>query len=189
MGVVRWNIKASAIDDFDRSKQYTPYTGPIPPDAVYVFLIKKMQYVPGTRDKLDQLRVGMELVPRKGMGEGKYKGYFVMNFIPVADNTGFRYVPLCDALGVSGTDFTERMRVDREGNVQRIGQWRNTGEQEILAQIVTGYDEKGEPRKEVKWMGPLQEPDEDDEEYDSDDEEYAEDGDEDEDYDDYEVPF
>jgi hypothetical protein len=178
MGVVRWNIQASDIDDFDRSKQIKPYTGPIPPSrAVYLFRIKTMKYAAATRDKLEQLRVGLELVPRRGMDEKKYAGYFMMMFIPVAPNTGFRYVPLCDAIGVNGRDFTERMHVDRDGNVQRIGKWRHDGKQEVLAQLVDGSDEKGNYRQEV---GTIMSPDEadyddDSDEFDGDDEEFEDD--------------
>lgn len=181
MGIVRWNISANDIDDFDRSKQFKPYAGPVPPNnTVFLWRIKKMQYVPATRDKLEQLRVGLELVPRKGFDESRYAGYFIMNFIPVAPNTGFRYVPLCDALGISGRDFTERMRADKEGNILRIGKWQNDGQQLILAKFTDWMDNKGNPRKEVDWMGPIEDDYEDDYEDDDnlDDDEYADDDDE-----------
>lgn len=187
MGIVRWNINAADIDNFDRSKQIKPYAGPLPPAAVYLWRIKVLKFVDGTKEKLQQLRVGLELVPRKGMNESKYAGYFVMAFIPVGSNTNFRYVPFCDAIGVSGTDFTKRMRADSEGNVQRIGRWTHDGEQEVLAQLIDGSDERGNPRKEVNdrtIMSPDaydgQDDDEDEEGYDEDEdeEEYADDEDE-----------
>lgn len=188
MGIVRWDIQATDIDGFDRSKQIKPYAGPIPPNGMYLWRIKVLKFVAGTRDKLQQLRIGLELVPRKGMGENKYAGYFIMVFIPVGSNTNFRYVPFCDAIGVSGTDFTRRTRADNDGNIQRIGKWSHDGEQMILAQLVDGSDERGNPRKEINdrtMMNPDEyenqedenEDEDDDREY-GDEEEYADDEDE-----------
>lgn len=169
---VRWGISASAIDDFDRSSQFTPYRGPIPPNGVYEGLIKRLQFVAGTRGKLPQLRIGIELVPREGSDEEKrYAGYFLMKFIAVSDKTAFAYAPFCDAIGVSGDDFENNTITDADGNIKKIGRWRNTGEEYIAYQIKDGSDQDGNTRKEVGWVGPIDEEgyDDEDEEYDDDD--------------------
>lgn len=165
---VRWGISSGDIDDFDRSSQYAPYTGPIPPNGVYEWLVKVLKYIPGTRDKHPQLRIGLELVPREDRkDERQYSGYFAMAFLPITDKTAFRYVPFLDALGVSGKEFTERTVTDEDGNIKKIGQWRNDGKEIIAAQLADGQDQNGAPRKELAWFGPVAEIDDDEEdEYD-----------------------
>lgn len=155
-----WGIDSGVIDDFDRDSQFTPYAGPTPPDGVYRFTIKTVKFAAGTKRKLAQLRPGLELNPR-GAEEKKYKGYFIMGFLPVGEQTAFRYVPFLDAIGVTGTDFAKRTVIDEDQNIVKIGKWRNNGETDILAQIRTGTDQDGNPRKEIAWMGAY-DPDEED---------------------------
>lgn len=176
MPKANWGINSSDVDDFDRDSQYKPYTGPIPPNAVYVWEIKVLKFIARTRGKNPQLRVGLELVPREGMDEDQYEGYFKMAFLPVTDRTAFRYVPFLDAIGVTGREFKDRTITDEEGNIKKIGKWRNTGDELIFAELKDDTDENGKPKKEIGWMGPYEEDeyDEDDEDED-DDEEYADD--------------
>lgn len=182
MPKVSWGVGAADIDNFDRDSQYAPYDGPIPPNGVYQFLVKVLKHTAGTREKNPQLRVGLELVPRNGRkDERKLKGYFIMAFLPVTGKTAFRYVPFLDAIGVSGREFERGTITDEEGNVKKIGRWRNTGEEIIKAELRDSVDQNGAPRKEIGWMGAFDadEPDaaeEDEEGYESDDEE-DEDGD------------
>lgn len=178
MPKANWGIRASTVDQFDRSSQYTPYTGPIPPNGVYQWHLKKLTYVAATREKLPQLRVGLELDPRN-KAEERYGGYWLMAFLNIGENNEFTYVPFLDAIGVTGSDFIDRTITDQEGNVKKIGPWRNTGEEYILAQVKDGRDKDGKPRKEIGWFGPLPEETDDDEE-ELDEEEYDEDD---------EVPF
>lgn len=172
MPKVDWKIDSSVVDEFDRDGQFTPYKGPIPPmPAVYQWLIKKVQYIAGTKTKFPQLRVGLELVPRD-RSEKPFAGYFIMLFLPIMEKTAFRYVPFLDALGVDGDDFTNRTKTDEEGNIKRIGSWRNTGETEVLAQLRSGVDKDNNSRPEVGWVGPLdadEDSDDDDDEGDEDD--------------------
>jgi hypothetical protein len=182
----RWGVTSRDVDSFDRDNQYAPYTGPTPGNGVYQFKIKLAKYIPGSREKFPSLRVGLELVPRSGAerDEKRCKGYFIMAFLPVAEKTAFRYVPFLDAIGVSGADFENRTIVDEEGNIQRIGGWRQDGKTLILAQLADGQDQHNNPRKEITWFGPLSDsgPD-DDGEFDDSDLDYADDVDEDEDAD------
>ncbi|HEY6020273.1 MAG TPA: hypothetical protein VIY48_10325 [Candidatus Paceibacterota bacterium] len=177
---VNWGVEASDVDSFDRESQYTPYSGPIPPNAVYQWKVKVAKFIAGTRDKFPQLRIGLELAPRAEYDEKRYKGYFIMAFIPVSDKTAFRYVPFLDALGVSGSDFTRKTLTDEEGNIKRIGAWKHDGNTLILAEKRDGQDGNGNSRPEVGWIGPVDESDvdtEDDEDFDVDmdeEEEYEE---------------
>lgn len=148
---VQWGVSASDVDDFDRDSQFKPYAGPIPPgNTVYAWRIKVLKNVAGDRKKNPQLRVGLELVPRQGFGESKYAGYFVMDFIPIMSSTAFRYVPLLDALGVSGREFEASTINDKEGNIKKIGRWVNDGETVVIAMLSDGEDQNGEPRKEIR---------------------------------------
>lgn len=178
MPKVRWGISASDIDDFDREQQYQPYTGPVPPHGVYAWRVKVLKYAAGDGAKLPQLRVGLELAPRKGFSEAKFNRYFVMAFLPISERTNFRYVPFLDALGVTGKDFENRTIADEDGNITRIGKWSNDGSTIVLAQTAPGTDQNGNPKAQpdVNWFGAYDE-DEIDEE-DSDDFEDDEDANE-----------
>lgn len=173
MPTANWGISASDVDDFDRDSQYKPYSGPIPPNGTYAWLVKVLKMVKGAQGKFPQLRIGLELIPREDRPEeDDYEGYFVMNFVPISPQTAFRYAPFCDAIGVTGREFTDRTKYDREGNVRTIGKWRNTGDKIILAELKDGEDAKGASRKEIGYMGPFETDDEDEEDY---DDEYADD--------------
>jgi hypothetical protein len=175
-----WGISRDDFENFDREKQFKPYTGPVPPSGqVFQWLLKKLQYFPGTREKNPQLRIGLELNPRR-KEEKKYAGFFVMTFRAITPKTQFLYVPLCDALGVTATDFTDRTRVNEEGDVLAIGRWRNKGDQLLMAQLKDSEDEKGNPRKDIGWIGPVEDDELDDDELDEeiDEDDYIDDEDE-----------
>lgn len=167
MPKVRWGINAREVDNFDRESQFKPYDGPIPSNGVYQFAVKVLKYVAGTREKLPQLRIGLELVAREGRkDERRYSGYFIMIFPPVSDKTAFRYVPFLDAIDVTVAEFADRTNTDTDGNIKSIGKWRNDGKELILAELRDGTDQNGNPRKEIGWMGALTDADEYDEDYD-----------------------
>lgn len=184
MPKVNWGVRAADIDNFDRDSQYAPYDGPVPPNGVYQWKVKVLKSVAGTREKNPQLRVGLELVPRKAdPSEKRMKGYFIMAFLPIMDKTQFRYVPFLDALGVSGREFERGTITDEEGNVKKIGRWRNGGDTLIKAELKDGTDQSGNPRKDIGWMGALTDEPDDDEDFDEDDEQ------DDADYDDEDEEF
>jgi hypothetical protein len=145
-----WGISRSVIDDFDRSKQYAPYTGPEPRNGVYQWKVKVLKTAPATRDKHPQLRIGLELVPRN-KEEKRYAGYFLMLFRSITPDgrNDFTWVPFIDALGVTSTDFTNRTITDNDGNVQKIGKWTNRQDALILAQLKDDSDQQGNARKEI----------------------------------------
>jgi hypothetical protein len=164
-----WGIDSSDVDEFDRDSQFVPYDGPTPPNGMYWWNINVLKYAARTKDKLPQLRVGLELVGRDNRPDDEpYIGYFITAFLPVSDKTAFRYVPLLDALGVSGREFKERTIVDDNSNITRIGNWRNSGEQLIAAQLKDGQDANGNSRKEIGVFAAIKE-DEDSEDYADDD--------------------
>lgn len=179
MPKVNWGVKSADVDDFDRDSQYVPYSGPIPPDGMYLWCIKVLQSVAGTRDKHPQLRVGLEFVPREGYdGEERFvdsrgQGYWIMAFLTITDKTSWRYVPFLDAIGVNGAEFTRGTLTDEEGNVKKIGRWKHTGEELIMAQLKMGTDQNGDPKKEIGVFAPapddVYEDSEDEEEYDLED--------------------
>ena len=167
MPKANWGVSSSDVDNFDRNSQYQPYDGLIPPNGVYEWNIKVLKFAAATKEKLPQLRVGLELSPREGRDEDKYEGYFKMAFLNVSDKTAFVYVPFLDAIGVTGREFTERTITDEEGNVKKIGRWRNTGEEYIRAELTTNeYDTKD--GKGIGWIGPIND-DDDGEDLDDDD--------------------
>lgn len=171
-----WEVTTTDVRNFDRSKQFTPYRGPLPPaGAVYQWQVKRAIFAAGTDEKVPQLRLGLELVPTS-KEERRYKGYYVMTFRTVTANSQFVYVPFLDAIGVSENDFVNKTQIDSEGNIQRIGNWRNKGDQMILGQLIDSDNGKGGTRRDIRWIGPLDDPDNEDDEDDEDD--YIDDEDE-----------
>lgn len=154
---VQWSgLGADDVDGFDRDSQIKPYAGPVPPDGMYLWAIKVLQHREGDRKKNPQLRVGLELVPRAGTDykhERKYKGYFTMDFIPMADNTAFRYVPLLDVLGVTGKDLINNTITDEDGNIKKIGSYRHDGRTLVLAQLVQELDQNGNAKAQKNIRG------------------------------------
>lgn len=180
---VNWGISANAVDKFDREAQFKPYLGKVPVNGAYVWRLYRLQFAAGTADKYPQLRIGLELQPQS-KAEDKYKGYRLMTFRSVADHTPFAYVPFLDAIGVSANDFTSRTKADSEGNIQRIGNWRNDDKQLLVAVLKDDKDQDGKPRKDIGYIGSADElADEGDDEPDDDDfdddEEYADDDEDD----------
>lgn len=186
-----WGISSRDVENFDRDAQFKPYTGPLPGNGVYRWQVKKLSFIAETGDKLPQLRIGLALVPR-GQAEKKYAGYFVTVFCPVSAKTAFRYVPFLDAIGVTGREFERGTVTDEEGDIKKIGKWRNTGEELILGMLKDNTNDRtGNYPKEIGWVGenvdtPADETDEElddyDAEEDSEDDEYEDDGDEDDDF-------
>lgn len=188
---VDWGVSAKDVDNYDRESQYKPYDGPLPPSGVYQWTVKSLKHVSGTREKNPQLRIGLELTPRKGRkDEKKYAGFFVMVFAPITDKTAFRYVPFLDAFGVTGREFERATITDEEGNIKKIGKWRNTGDVMILGQLRDNTGEQADKYpKDIGWVGALTDDEPEDEEEDElddddefDDDEYADDDDEDDDF-------
>lgn len=180
---VDWGISTKDAQNFDREKQFAPYRGKQPPNAVYTWRITQLKFSAGTGEKYPQLRIGLELVPQDS-SEKPFKGFRILEFRSVASHTPFAYVPFMDAIGVTEHDFVNKTISDSEGNIQRIGTWKNTGDVEILGQLKDGKDQHNNPRKEIGWIGPLDElDDEGDDE--PDDDEYADDDEDESDGEDY----
>lgn len=180
MPKANWGISASDVDEFDRDTIYAPYTGPTPVNGVYEWHIKVLKFIGKTGDKVPQLRVGLALAPRSDRKEElKYEDYFIMAFLYVTDKSAWKYVPFLDAIGVTGTEFVNSTVTDEEGNVKKIGKWRNTGEEFILAELKDGEDQNGNSRKEIGWMGPIVDDEEtaDDDDEDNEDDYFSEDED------------
>lgn len=171
-----WGISTADARNFDREKQYKPYTGPKPsPRTVFQWQITVCKFFPKTRSKNAQLRLGLKVVPRNS-DEKRFKDFFVMTFRSVTPKTQFTYIPFLDAIGASESDFVNKTLVDEEGNIKRIGAWRNDGKQLVMAEYVLSEDQSGNPRDDVGWIGELEEASEDDEE-DYEDDEYIDDDD------------
>jgi hypothetical protein len=153
MPKANWGISSKTVDGYDRESQYKPYDGPLPINGVYRWKVKKAQFIAPTGTKKPQLRAGLELIPRS-KDEKKYAGYYIMLFMPVAENTAFRYVPFLDAIGVTGREFEQGTITDEEGNIRKIGRWRNDGTTTVKGELKDETDQDGNTRKTIGWMGP-----------------------------------
>src|SRR3982750_832167 len=152
---VNWNVGREVIDDFDREAQFAPYKGKTPPNAVYMFKLKNFRYAAGTREKNPRLSAGLELVPRTEE-EKTYRGYYITKFMAIAETNAFQWVPMLDALGVTSVEFLKGTICDEEGNIRKIGNWRMDGKTMVLGQLADTTDQHGLPRKEIKWVGAVE---------------------------------
>lgn len=163
MGKVKWGggISQGALDEVDTSRQFTPYDGPTPPAGVYRFKIKVLKQTSSSNNN-PQLQIGLELEPRADIPEQKrYKGYFMMDFIPVMDSTAWRLRPFLDAIGVTSKEFVNGTVADEDQNITKIG--RTVPKGLLLAcSIRNGQDQKGNPRMEVAQYIPVADGDDQD---------------------------
>lgn len=165
-----WGLSQGVVENFDRGKVFAPYKGQTPPTgAVYAWALKSLKLVSGTKDKLPQLRAGLEIYPRSAE-ERRYKGFYRSTFSPVADHTAFRYVPFLDALGITEREFRRGTIHDSEGNIKSIGRWKfEPGKTILLAQLIDEIDQNNKSRASIRdtWF----------EAYDPANDEYADDDD------------
>ena len=156
MGKVKWGggISQDAIDEVDTSKQFTPYDGPTPPNGVYRFVVKVLRKASSNAGN-PQLQIGLELVPRSDRPDQKpFKGYFMMDFIPVMDSTAWRLRPFLDAIGVTSKEFVNGTMTDEDDNITKIGKKVVKGTL-VAVSIKDGQDQKGNSRKEVGQYIPV----------------------------------
>lgn len=164
MPKVNWGIPAGTVDDWDRSTQYTPYDGPIPPNGVYLWLINRLIFVAPTEDKFPQLRIGLQLQART-KEEKRYQGYPLLLFRSISDRNPMFWVPFLDAIGVSENEFRQRTIADQDGNIKKIGAWGNDGKQTIKG-LLKDDNRDGQTRKDIGWMGAADEKSDDEEDED-----------------------
>jgi len=177
---VDWGLSKGVIDDYDRESGYKPYTGKLPDNGVYQWQLTRLVYVSGTKQKNPQLRATFRLVARD-KAEKKFSGYTNGKLMVIADSTPFQYVPFLDAIGVTDREFRTRTITDEDGNVKKIGSWKNDGEQIFLGQLQDNRGDNADKYpKEIGWVGPIEEEADGDEEFDEEDDSDDEDSDYDE---------
>lgn len=178
MPKAQWGVSARDVGNFDRENAYKPYQGPQPLNGVYKFRVAKAVYAASDGESNAQLRLTLVLVPRNKQ-ENKYNGYVITSFMPIADNTQFRYVPFLMAIGASDADFVNRTITDNEGVIKSIGKWKSDGKTEVAARLVDNDYEGARNPKQIDWVGELEDTPVDDDE-DEEEEEYEDETEEDE---------
>lgn len=153
MPIADWNLSQGVIRDFDReeAKRYAPYTGPKPSNGVYKFKVVKdqMRMQAGDEETHPRWSAMLVLVPRT-KEEKRYDGYRCFFSANITDENPGWFVPMLDVLGVSDQEFRRKTRITEEGIVKSIGNWRNDGTQELLAEIRHNGDYTN-----VRWVGPV----------------------------------
>lgn len=158
-----WGSGADSVSREDlenaQGSRFKRYDGPAVPDGIYAFKINQLRKGQ-SRNKKDQLIIGLELVPRQGRPEQQpYKGFYITDYIPVLASTADRLRPFLDAIGVSVGDFMDRMVDDGKANRQgskgilKFGKWVfEPGKVYVLAEVITGSYE-GKSRREIAFGG------------------------------------
>lgn len=177
MPKVKWggDLTTDAIDSVEQ-RERKDYEGKVPPKGTYRF---KLRY-----SKKDVSGQGnpklVSLLVLDGSWKKEHKQYDGCPFwdhMPVTGKTAFRVRAYCDALNIPSKDFMERMVVDEEGYVQKIGKLKVADEDLLVYLQVTKEDdpEYGERLIFGKRGGWLPFREDDDEEQDGDGDDDADD--------------
>lgn len=192
MPKVKWedDLDTETIDN--AGSEYEVYNGKIPPSGIYRFKLRWSKK--GLSEKKKPKLLSMLVIDGSYKAEHKqYDGCPFWDHMPVQKSTAFRVKAFCDALNVTSAEFLNKMVVDDEGYVQKIGKLK-VADQDLLvflkvsrraADEEQGFEERLEFGKRGGYL-PYKEEEEDeaDETADAD-----EDSDSDSDEDDDDTPF
>ncbi len=180
MPKVKWggDLDQAAIDEAENRGGET-YSGEIPPTGTYRF---KLRFSKRDKSKEGNPKL-LSLLVLDGSWKkehAKYDGCPLWDHMPVSKKTAFRVRAYCDALNVTSADFMNKMVVDDEGNVQKIGKLTIADEDRLVVVNVKrdSNDEYGERLILARGGGYLPFKDEDEDE-DEDDKDETEDEDDD----------
>jgi hypothetical protein len=139
---VTWGIDEDTIGSAE-SFDTEPYDGPeLPHRGVFNFAVRRAELQTSSNDNP---MIRFLLVADDSRAEKKaYKGAPVWTRLVVTDNTAFRVRALCDALGVSYKDFTDRTVVDGEDNIVSIGKVKFNGKTPVHLKAQVGIQQGGQ---------------------------------------------
>jgi hypothetical protein len=113
-------LTAGDIDNAERSQQYAPYDGPIPPSGLYRFVIKFIKKGESQSGN-PKAQILLELDGSWKPKHKQYDGCPLWDNMPVMKSTGWRVAAFCDAIGATSKDFLSGMIVDEDKKVTKIG--------------------------------------------------------------------
>lgn len=110
------------IDDIESAEGNSGgYTGEVPPAGLYRFEVAQMKQATsgaGNDKVVVLLKLDGSWKPEK---HSKFNGCPVFDHLPVTKSAAWRVKALCDALGVTASDFIRNVVVDEEGVITKIG--------------------------------------------------------------------
>lgn len=171
MPKVKWggDLDQDAIDSAER-REGGDYTGDIPPKGVYRFKLrfsKKDKAKDSGNPKLTSLLV----LDGSWKPEHKqYDGCPLWDHMPVTKKTAFRVRAYCDALNITSADFINKMVIDDEGNVQKIGKLK-IADEDLLVLVSVKPEKNPEYGDRLQLAGgylPFKDEDDDDDDSDGD---------------------
>lgn len=171
MPKVKWggDLTPDAINEAER-REGGEYMGDTPPKGVYRFKLRfsKKGKADSGNPKLTTLLV---LDGSWKPEHRKYDGCPVWDHMPVTAKTAWRVRAYCDALNITSTEFMEKMVIDDEGNVQKIGKLKIADEDRlVLVSVKPQKDEQyGERLVLANGYLPFKEDDDEDSDDDTDD--------------------
>ena len=123
MPTADWGLDRQSYRAIDRFRsEFEPYDGPPPPNAVYLWQVKRIKYTRPQNGTYPQLVIDLVLEPRR-THEQEYAGYFIRVYRSITPRSVPFYAPFLQAIGVSASDFGTRTVYNRDtGDIQRIGQ-------------------------------------------------------------------
>lgn len=148
-------LTAADIDNVDTSNNFKPYTGSIPGSGVYRFVLRRIKKgISSTNNPKALIILALDGTWRKE--HAAFEACPLFDHMPVMKSTAFRVRAFCDAMGISSSDFMNRMIVDDDGRVTKIGKLELTGEELVYVNVVRekGNEEHG-PRLTLNGTGYL----------------------------------
>ena len=172
MPKVKWggDLDANAIDSAER-REGGEYMGKTPPKGVYRFKLR-FSKKDTAKDSGNPKLVSLLVLDGSWKPEHRqYDGCPVWDHMPVTTKTAWRVRAYCDALNITSADFMNKMVIDDDGNVQKIGKLK-IADEDLLVLVSVKPDKNAEYGERLVLANgylPFKEDDDDDSDDDSDD--------------------
>lgn len=127
-------LTAADIDGVDTSQQFKPYAGEVPPSGLYRFVVRRLRKGESGQGN-PKLTITCLLDGTWKPRHQQYEGAPLVDHMPMMKSTAFRARAFTDALGVSSADLIDRMVVDEQGRVEKIGKLKLTGDELVYINV------------------------------------------------------
>jgi len=154
MPKVKWQGDLST-DDIDSAENRggEEYIGPIPPSGIYQFKLRFAKKAQAQSGKPKLQILWLLDSTWKPSEHKKYDGCPLWDNMPVQKSTAWRIKAFCDALNITSAEFMNKMLVDDDGFVQKIGSLK-IADTDLQVRIKVKFqDEDAEYPKSIRLNG------------------------------------
>jgi hypothetical protein len=162
MGKVKWNTKASEIDEAeDSGAQFEPYDGPIPPKNAVLRLALKWARVTAFNSGNGGLTMLFEVAEPKSSPKAKYNGCPIFNRLVDVDTQTFKIKQFMSAIGGTGRHWAATVTTKDDRDNEVVVKWGNVMAEGLYVRAQMDRETyEGEPRAVVGRFLPKREDEE-----------------------------